>query len=114
MYYGHTSWIALVIFGGVLAVRLLTSQRRRGYRRRPPGSGRPLVTDDRPSVVGGQAPENGNAGTSSYGTPPGWFADPFFRHQQRFWSGSTWTEHVTDDDVPGTDPPPGTPSPDAP
>jgi hypothetical protein len=38
--------------------------------------------------------------------PAGWFRDPFFRHEQRYWSGTAWSEHVTDDGVPGTDPPP--------
>jgi hypothetical protein len=42
--------------------------------------------------------------------PPGWFTDPSGRHQQRYWSGSAWTEHVTDAGVPGADPPPGSES----
>ena len=107
MYYGHTSWIALVIFGGMLAMRAFSSQRRRGNRSRPPASGRSLVTDDRQRVVGSEAAGGRGVGATSTGTPPGWFADPFFRHEQRFWSGSQWTEQVTDHDVPGTDPPPG-------
>jgi hypothetical protein len=40
------------------------------------------------------------------GTAPGWSADPFFRHDQRYWSGTVWTDHVTDEGVPGTVPPP--------
>ena len=39
---------------------------------------------------------------------PGWFRDPFVRHEQRYWSGSEWTDHVIDDGVPATDPPPST------
>jgi uncharacterized protein YxjI len=27
-------------------------------------------------------------------TPPGWFPDPVGRHEQRYWDGSQWTEHV--------------------
>jgi uncharacterized protein DUF2510 len=41
------------------------------------------------------------------GIPPGWLTDPSGRHEHRYWSGSEWTEHVTDGGVPGTDPPPG-------
>jgi uncharacterized protein YxjI len=27
-------------------------------------------------------------------TPPGWFPDPVGRHEQRYWDGVQWTEHV--------------------
>jgi uncharacterized protein DUF2510 len=29
------------------------------------------------------------------GTPAGWLADPAHRHEQRYWDGSRWTEHVS-------------------
>ena len=61
----------------------------------------------------GEAPDGRDGGGTSTGTPPGWFADPFFRHEQRFWSGSEWTEHVTDAGAPGTDPPGATRPPTA-
>jgi hypothetical protein len=48
----------------------------------------------------------GGDGTSSTGMAAGWFRDPFVRHEQRYWSGSEWTEHVVDNGVPATDPPP--------
>jgi hypothetical protein len=113
MYYGHASWVALVIFGGVFAMRALGSQRRRGTGPRTPVSRSPLVTDERRGQAGSDAGASRDATSASNGTPPGWFADPFFRHDQRFWSGSEWSEHVTDDGVPGTDPPPATGTPDA-
>ena len=40
------------------------------------------------------------------GIAPGWLIDPSGRHERRYWSGSEWTEHVTDGGIPGTDPPP--------
>ena len=41
------------------------------------------------------------------GKPPqGWFVDPFVRHEQRYWSGTAWTEHVLDGGTPSLDPPP--------
>lgn len=43
------------------------------------------------------------------GIAPGWLTDPSGRHEHRYWSGSEWTEHVTDGGVPGIDPPPGHP-----
>jgi uncharacterized protein YxjI len=34
---------------------------------------------------------------------PGWYADPYRRHQVRYWDGSSWTEHVGDDGNQGVD-----------
>jgi hypothetical protein len=49
------------------------------------------------------APDNG----TFTGVAPGWLIDPSGRHEKRYWSGSEWTEHVTDAGIPGIDPPPG-------
>lgn len=27
--------------------------------------------------------------------PPGWYADPYRRYDQRYWDGTTWTEHAS-------------------
>ena len=35
----------------------------------------------------------------------GWQADPFGRHELRYWDGSSWTAHVSDAGVTGTDEP---------
>jgi putative membrane protein len=37
--------------------------------------------------------------------PSGWYPDPSGRHQQRYWSGSTWTERVSDGGVTTTERP---------
>ncbi len=37
-------------------------------------------------------------------TPPGWHADPYTRHERRYWDGVRWTEHVVDADVTSVDP----------
>src|SRR5258705_4596 len=29
-------------------------------------------------------------------SPPGWDADPYGRHELRYWDGDGWTEHVSD------------------
>jgi len=104
---GQHSWVTVIVLLAVLAVRLVSSQRRRGTGR--PGA-RPGVrgftaspgpaTDPHPHATGTSAP-----GTSS-GTAPGWFTDPFVRHEQRYWSGTAWTEHVLDGGTPAVDPPP--------
>ncbi|MCU1360459.1 MAG: hypothetical protein JWN99_1748 [Ilumatobacteraceae bacterium] len=37
-------------------------------------------------------------------TPANWYPDPMTRHQLRYWDGTAWTEHVSDNGVAGTDP----------
>jgi hypothetical protein len=37
--------------------------------------------------------------------PAGWYADPSGRFEQRYWDGSTWTEHVARGGAQYTDPP---------
>ena len=37
-------------------------------------------------------------------TPANWFADPTGRHQHRYWDGTAWTDHVSDDGITGHDP----------
>jgi hypothetical protein len=116
MYLGNGSWITVLIFVGFFIFRYVNSQRRRGgggqfpgyggrgpgrfpqgsafTRTHPPGAGSPPVDQG-----------SGDPSVTGSGTAPGWFTDPFFRHGQRYWSGTEWTEHVTDDGIPGTDPP---------
>ncbi len=116
-YGGHESWVALVLFAALFAMRMIAVQRRRGRGgprstsgffgpygaggRRPgslPGTGSPPPTSAT------------HVGTGSRGTPPGWFADPFARHELRYWTGTAWSEHVSDAGTPETDPPPGSPA----
>ena len=44
--------------------------------------------------------------------PPAWHPDPTGRHQYRYWDGTAWTHHVSDNGVAATDPvnAPGGPS----
>lgn len=45
--------------------------------------------------------------TGSAQSPSGrWIADPFARHQYRYWDGGKWTAHVDDAGSPRVDPPP--------
>jgi hypothetical protein len=104
-FYGHGSSIALVVFFGLIAVRALSSQQRRRGRPRssPPTSSftDPPFSSQESGAVGGSSGE-----VKFTGIAPGWLTDPSGRHEQRYWSGSEWTEHVMDGGVPGTDPPP--------
>lgn len=106
---GHSSGVAALVFVAVLVVRLVTTQRRRSggrpggaYRGFTAGSGQPHPAAGTVVPEGPSSP----AGAALGGTDPGWFRDPFVRHEQRYWSGDAWTEHVSDGGVPGTDPPP--------
>lgn len=115
---GPHSGMALVVFLAVLAVRFVGAQRRRsGGRSGIPGGARgfmgPVGPGRRPPPAGDAHPSGASdpagaedSGTTFGGTAPGWFRDPFVRHEQRFWSGAAWTEHVQDGGVPGIDPPP--------
>ena len=104
-FYGHGSSIALVAFFALFAVRVLSSQRR---RRGQQGSSPPMSSFTDPHVPSRVSDVvDGSPGEVTFtGIAPGWLIDPFGRHEQRYWSGSEWTEHVTDGGVPGTDPPP--------
>lgn len=114
--YGHASWITLVIFGGMFLMRYLSTQRRRGGAGRQRGPGGPnRFTGPEARGPGVQPPSpppspQSTGASPSTGVPAGWLRDPFVRHEQRYWSGTEWTEHVIDDGVPSTDPPPTPPS----
>jgi hypothetical protein len=100
-----------VIFGALFLVRALSSKRRRGGQRQTQGSTPSFTNADRrgpPGFPATGAPGMGN-GTFT-GIAAGWLVDPTGKHDQRYWSGSDWTEHVTDNGVPGTDPLPPPPS----
>ncbi len=38
------------------------------------------------------------------GGPADWLADPTGHHELRYWDGTDWTEHVSDDGDQGVDP----------
>lgn len=42
---------------------------------------------------------------------PSWQADPFGRHEQRYWNGQHWTEKVMSNGIAGIDPPGIVPKP---
>jgi hypothetical protein len=104
-FYGHGSSIVLVVFFGLFAMRAFSSQRRRRGQQRssPPTSS---FTDPTFPNQGSDDVDGSSGEVTFTGIAPGWLIDPSGRHEQRYWSGSEWTEHVTDGGVPGTDPPP--------
>ena len=103
-FYGHGSSIALVVFFALVAMRAFSSQRRRrGHSRGSAPSSSFADTTSRDQ----EADAVGESGQVTFtGIAPGWLIDPSGRHERRYWSGSQWTEHVTDGGVPGIDPPP--------
>jgi Protein of unknown function (DUF2510) len=56
-----------------------------------------------PATVRTPAPPTA-APTAAAPGGPGWGADPFGRHQWRYWDGSRWTEQVADGATQSTDP----------
>lgn len=69
-------------------------------------SGHPLIAPYEPtSAIPAQQtvdPETGAVVAVS--TVGQWAADPYHRHQFRYWDGAQWTQHVQDDGVAATDP----------
>ena len=59
-------------------------------------------------------PVVGSPARASPGPRPGGSSIPFVRHEQRYWSGTAWTEHVMDGGTPAIDPPPAGTPPEAP
>lgn len=107
MYYGHDSWIILVPFGAVFVMRAVSSRRRRGAYRGSQASTSSFTGSDHRGPIGEPTSRSSDGvGTTFTGIAPGWLTDPSGKHDQRYWSGTDWTEHVVDDGVPGTDPPP--------
>lgn len=51
---------------------------------------------------------------SDQSPPAAWYADPFGRHERRYWDGAKWTEHVGSRGVQGVDPTVETPVPKTP
>lgn len=61
----------------------------------------PTVAMYQPSQPAATSP----AAASAPSVPPGWYADPSGRFEQRYWDGGTWTEHVARGGAQYTDPP---------
>ena len=71
-------------------------------RTRPgPSPGMPLFQDQSRAAPAAAPPRTGAGYT---GVPAGWMVDPSGKHEQRYWSGTAWTDHVMNDGTPGVDP----------
>jgi len=93
--------MAIVPLLVVLGFRLLAGYRRRSAGRGPAHGFTARTGGPAPTVAAPTASPDGSGGM-----PAGWFRDPFVRHEQRYWSGEAWTEHVLDGGTPAIDPPP--------
>lgn len=94
-----------MVFFGLIVMRSLSSQRRRRGRERTSPSASSFAGPASPNPAA--ADVDATPGQVAFtGIAPGWLIDPSGRHEQRYWSGSEWTEHVRDGGVPSTDPPP--------
>ena len=95
---GRAQYTVLLIFLTVLAWAgsLLRWRRWNDWARRKYGRTK-IVFDD---PYGGSSAADGPPPLA----PAGWFADSSSRHQLRYWDGSRWTEHVSDNGVSNVDP----------
>jgi hypothetical protein len=94
----------VVVFFAFFAMRAFSSRRRRPGQPRAFGpTNSSTSTTTQPSDLDGEP----SSRVPFTGIAPGWLIDPSGRHEKRYWSGSAWTEHVTDGGVPGIDLPPG-------
>ncbi len=108
MYQGRAGWGVILVFGVSMAIRYFLSRRRSGSRGPAgfPGAGRSFTAGRSVQPTDRGASVTVVEPTTAAGTAAGWFTDPFVRHEQRYWSGTAWTDQVADAGVPGTDPPP--------
>lgn len=53
----------------------------------------------------GQRPVNATAAPPPAGPPAGWYRDPQGQPLERWWDGSTWTDHTRTPDAPPPPPP---------
>jgi hypothetical protein len=90
-YGGRAGWVFLVPVALAIVFRLMA---RSNMRRRAPGASAQPFQGGR--GMGG-APQ-------ARGIAAGWLPDPSGRNDQRYWSGTAWTDHVMTGGVPGTDP----------
>jgi hypothetical protein len=107
-WYGGGSWVILAFLALALFRIFAARNRRGGMPPGRPGRGRPWMsgpgTASRFSPPSTEQAEH-KAPEAGQGIPEGWFADPSGRFEQRYWSGTKWTEHVTKGGVPSVDPP---------
>jgi hypothetical protein len=96
----------LVVIAAGIALRMMSSRRRgsTGVRMRtrpgPPPGMASFQNDPGPS----SPPERPRTGPTYTGVPAGWMTDPSGKHDERYWSGTEWTEHVMNDGTPANDP----------
>jgi hypothetical protein len=88
--------------GGVAAAIVLLALRGQSLL---PAPVRPVAAPPPPApapAAPAPSPPTAPAGTGP--GSPGWAADPFGRHQWRYWDGTRWTDQVADGSTQSTDP----------
>ena len=56
------------------------------------------------AAAGGRSAPSGFTTAATRGPAPGWYADPYARHELRYFDGLRWTDNVANGGVPGNDP----------
>ncbi|MGD9704246.1 MAG: DUF2510 domain-containing protein [Acidimicrobiia bacterium] len=60
-------------------------------------------TEDSPATATAPAPPLPPPISARSGPPANWYTDPSRSHSHRYWDGTAWTEHVSDNGVTGSD-----------
>jgi hypothetical protein len=88
--------------GGVAAAVALLALRGQSLL---PAPVRPVAAPPPPAPApAAPAPSPPTAPASTGPGAPGWAADPYGRHQWRYWDGARWTDQVADGSTQSTDP----------
>jgi hypothetical protein len=69
-----------------------------------PAPVRPAPAAAPTATTSATAPAAPSAPPTAPPVAPGWAADPYGRHQWRYWDGSRWTDQVADGSTQSTDP----------
>jgi len=86
---------------GVTALVALRAQSELPAPVRPTPAAAPAAPGAAPTAAPAAAP---SAPPTAPPVAPGWAADPYGRHQWRYWDGSRWTDQVADGSTQTTDP----------
>jgi hypothetical protein len=84
-----------------------SSSSRADTRSAPPDPAAATQTETRPPAArASTSPASGRTEASPATPAPMWAADPYHRHQYRYWDGSKWTDYVADNGQESRDPSP--------
>jgi hypothetical protein len=95
-------WLGGAAVAGAVALLALQAQSLLPATVRPAPAPAPAAPGA--GIPTGTAPGAPSAPPTAPPVAPGWAADPYGRHQWRYWDGARWTDQVADGSTQSTDP----------